>query len=260
MVFFVMARILFLLYHFKLSAELSVTDLALVLLYGLKMDISVTSYLLLLPGLILVLTTYLNNTFIYHFMKYYMMILLSIFIFLVLADVELYRHWGFRLDDTPLLYLANPKEVFGSAEPWLIVGLLIIWFCLVFLCFRLFKARVLPSIKQIKKGNWKISLYFMLITVFLVLPMRGSLGQSNMNVGFVYFHKSNTYANHAAINGIWNVQYYLLKSGKSRYDNNFFDKEKTENYFNDLYRDHGSTRKVLNTTRPNIILIALASR
>ena len=35
------------------------------------------------------------------------------------VDVELYQHWGFRLDATILIYLTDPREAMASVDFWL---------------------------------------------------------------------------------------------------------------------------------------------
>ena len=35
------------------------------------------------------------------------------------VDVELYQHWGFRLDATILIYLTDPEEAMASVDFWL---------------------------------------------------------------------------------------------------------------------------------------------
>ena len=37
----------------------------------------------------------------------------------MVVDVELYRHWGFRLNTTPFLYIG--PEAMGSIEPAVII-------------------------------------------------------------------------------------------------------------------------------------------
>ena len=44
----------------------------------------------------------------------------------------------------------------------------------------------------------------LVITALLFIPIRGSFTVAPMNTGFVYFHNTKAYANHAAINVIWN--------------------------------------------------------
>ncbi|MEQ8425230.1 MAG: LTA synthase family protein, partial [Cyclobacteriaceae bacterium] len=96
-------------------------------------------------------------------------------------------------------------------------------------------------------------------TVFLILPIRGSLGVAPMNTGFVYFSNDNLYANHAAVNVVWNFGYAVQKMNRLRYPDNFFDREQTEADFDNMFPGFDSTHYVLKTKRPNIILIALES-
>ena len=46
--------------------------------------------------------------------------LVAVFTAVIFAvDVALYEHWGFRLDSTILIYLADPKEAMASVDFWL---------------------------------------------------------------------------------------------------------------------------------------------
>ena len=257
--YFEFARILFLSFHHELSSALPFTDLLLILLHGFKMDLSMSGYLMLIPGLVLAASPYVNASITRKFLKIYTGIFLAIISFLTVSDMELYRHWGFRLDDTPLLYLKNPKEVMGSSDPLVTILLLLLSAAIFFLWWWLFHKFISPILSIEKNGNWKTSLAFMLITPALILPIRGSLGQSNMNIGFVYFHKTNIFANHAAINAIWNVAYALKKTGSSNYPKNFYNSEETEKKFRNLYVDEGEPLKIFRVEKPNIIVIALES-
>jgi len=80
-----------------------------------------------------------------------------------------------------------------------------------------------------------------------------------MNTGFVYFQKDNLYANHAAVNVVWNFGYAVQKMNRLRYPDNFFNKEETEEDFTRIFPPFDSTHYVINTKRPNIILIVLES-
>src|SRR5690606_31600264 len=46
--------------------------------------------------------------------RWYTFALLGIISVLLAADLELYAHWGFRLDATPLQYLNTPAEMAAS--------------------------------------------------------------------------------------------------------------------------------------------------
>jgi hypothetical protein len=45
------------------------------------------------------------------------------------------------------------------------------------------------------------------LSALMFIPIRGGFTVSTMNVGKVYFHKTNNFANHAGINVLWNFLY-----------------------------------------------------
>jgi hypothetical protein len=54
--FFIVGRVLFMLYQFALTRQLIITDIIIPNLLGLRMDAAMTGYWLVLPGLALVLS------------------------------------------------------------------------------------------------------------------------------------------------------------------------------------------------------------
>jgi hypothetical protein len=109
LLFFVITRLLFLVYHFSLTKTLSGSEILKVFLYGLRMDISFTSYICIFPFLLFFikfLTTKINIQKVISIYTNFLIILLS---FLATADLQLYNAWGYRMDATPLQYLKSPK-------------------------------------------------------------------------------------------------------------------------------------------------------
>ena len=103
--FTITIRALFLAYNHDLTGELNTSDIFKIFLHGLKMDISLTGYFLMAAGLILSISLLLKNRW-----PYFALNALNIFLIIacgVLAsvDLELYRHWGFRLNTAPLFYM-----------------------------------------------------------------------------------------------------------------------------------------------------------
>ena len=260
--FFIVIRILFLLYHYPFSSELNIGDWFLINFYGSKLDISVTAYILLIPCVFAIITSYFRGKWLYYIINTYTILLLFVISFLTIIDIEIYKHWGFRLDCTPLIYINTPKEMLASVELLVIVKLLLLGLCIflvsVFIYFRL----IAKKLKYLKPANWKVSILFLFITGLLIVPIRGGVGLAPVNIGSVYFHNNN-FANHAAINGIWNLSYSLTKRKKINNVYNFFENNKAEKIFDELYKipDDGKDEavKVLKSGNPNIILIILES-
>lgn len=257
-VFFIVARLLFLLYNYPLSFSLTTGEWFSVFLHGLRMDVSMTGYIAFIAALILAVTANLNGKVTAKVFSVYTFILLLVTGILVIADMELYRHWGFRLDSTPLSYLKTPKEALGSASLSALVVQLIIFIAFTGGFWWLYRKFLAPRLRQKGTTAWINIPVFVFMAALMILPIRGSLGVAPMNVGFVYFHPSNIFANHAAINVVWNAGKSLLSSNDiSEY--RFMSGEKAEELFTDCYPPAGHTHILLNEERPNIVLIVLES-
>ena len=255
--YFLGARLFFMVYQWDNTQQLDLIDILLAFAHGVRMDMAMAGYLSLLPGLLFSLLFFLSGKVIWKFWFPYQVVLIALTTFIVVLDAELYVHWGFRLDATPILYFG--KEAASSGDFWKSILLVLFWLVatvgLSYFVFKIFK----PMFEKLATTTWPAFPALLGATVFLILPIRGSLGVAPMNTGFVYFHKDNLYANHAAVNVVWNFGYAVQKMNKLRYADNFFDKDTTEEYFSKMFPPFDSTRYILNTKRPNVILIALES-
>jgi phosphoglycerol transferase MdoB-like AlkP superfamily enzyme len=255
--FFLIARALFLLYHSSLTGTLSARDILLVFVNGIRMDFSMAGYFSLLPGLMLGVLFFVEGKRLWPFWFGYLALVLLITSFIIVLDFELYKHWGFRLDATPILYMG--KEAAGSGDFWKSILLIFYWLVIfsasLFLIYKYFR----PKFFSLPTTTWPSFPALLLATAFLIIPIRGSFGVAPMNSGFVYFHNSNTYANHSAINVVWNFAYAVQKMNRLKYADNFFDKEKTIRYFGELFPSPGFTGQLIGIKKPNVIIIVLES-
>jgi phosphoglycerol transferase MdoB-like AlkP superfamily enzyme len=255
--FFLIARGLFMLYHSNLANELSLWEMFLVFLHGVRMDFSMAGYFSLFPGLLLSIGFFLNGTRLWPIWIAYQAIILFVTSFIIVLDFELYGHWGFRLDATPLMYMG--KEAAGSGDFWQTSFLLCYWLVMfgaaLFCLYKYFKKRVL----QIPVTDWKTIPVTLFAAILFIIPIRGSFGVAPMNTGFVYFHGTKIFANHSAVNVVWNFLYAVQKMNRLKYADNYFDKALTEDYFKTLLPQSDSTVNVLKIEKPNVIVIALES-
>jgi phosphoglycerol transferase MdoB-like AlkP superfamily enzyme len=256
MAFFTLTRLLFLLYNADLTAQLSVVEIGKSCLYGMVMDASMTGYFVAINGLMLMLTVFYQSKILQGSFYVVNLALIVFSCLIVVIDLELYHHWGFRMNTAPLLYVGS--EAAGTLEPGVTVQLglilagLIGLFAFLFVktCGKKFSA-LQPTAKQYQ------SISLLLLTVSLIIPIRGSFSVSTMNVSRVYYHKTKAFANHAGINVVWNFMYSLQTDNKLIYPENFFDKSLTEKFFSELYPQADSTHQVISISRPNILLIIL---
>jgi phosphoglycerol transferase MdoB-like AlkP superfamily enzyme len=231
-----------------------------VFLHGFKMDLSMSGYFLMLTSLFLTISIFTQSRWLVLVLNTLSISLIVISCIIVIVDIELYRHWGFRLDTTPLFYLAGAEsEAVGSVEISVVIKLFFILVALAtasIFSYSVWLARPLSTLSP--PSEKKAFLVFVITTALMFIPIRGSFSVAPMNTGFVYFHTTKPYANHAAINTVWNFLYSLQKSRKeTEYPKNFYDNKLTAEYFDALYPEDDSTVHVFTEARPNIVLFIL---
>ena len=98
----------------------------------------------------------------------------------------------------------------------------------------------------------------MILLGSLIIPIRGGFGIAPINAGTVYFSQK-MFLNHTAINAIWNVgtSAFTQKPVKNPYI--FGDLQVAKALVDSLTVKKGVPEKVLNTDRPNIMIIILES-
>lgn len=207
--FFVGFKILFLLYNFESSTELSWKELLGAVVWGFRMDLSAAGYLTVLPGLLMALSPLFQLERIEKLIRWYTLFMLIPVTMMGILDFGLFPAWGCRLNGQILPYLGNPTEMAASLNWWqwgIVVfgeiGLVWLAFFLYRRFFPLFSGRRKPeSLKKIPV------LFF--LTATLLLPIRGSLNTSPLNFSSVCFSQ-NLFANQAAYNYFWSFSYALL--------------------------------------------------
>ena len=253
------ARLIFLIYNHQLSFSLTCGEWFSAFLHGTRMDASLTGYIAALAAVILAFTVFAGGKTVSKIMAAFTLFVLMVASLLVVADMELYRHWGFRLDSTPLSYLKTPKDALGSVSAWTLLKQAAVFVLLVWGVWRGYRKTLHPMLGKSDSAGWRWGIpAFLFAAAAMILPVRGSLGVAPMNVGFVYFHPNNIFANHAAINVVWNAGKSLMNSDTvSEY--NFMDDSSAEDLFAACYAPASRTEMLLNEKQPNVIVIILES-
>jgi phosphoglycerol transferase MdoB-like AlkP superfamily enzyme len=261
MVFFWFARLYFIIFQHHIAFQENVSGLLATFLHGSKLDISTTGYYLILPFLLAIPSLYFNGRWYRICMRCYTYFFVIFSAVIVVADANLYSYWGFRMDYTPVLYLKTPGEALASVNNLTLILLFLAAAVLsaVFIYgYRRFidKLFVFPEkVKMILLGIF----LFLILTAALIIPIRGGFGIAPINAGTVYF-SPKMFLNHSAVNAVWNVgtSAFTQKPLKNPYVYTSADQAAVK--FKSLFSGEKSeTYKVLNTDRPNILLIALES-
>lgn len=217
---FMLLKPVFMLVYLRHDA--SVADALAVLRHGATMDLSVAGYLTLLPGLLIVAELITPARWPRVAMNVYMGLTAALVGIVYCLDMGLYGSWGFRLDMTPLFYITtSPAAAMASVQWWH-------WFagaigmgcicCGMWLLYRFSAAQVevVPL-----EGKWRAGApaLMLLVTALLIIPIRGSVTVSTMNLSRAYFSE-NQKLNHAAINPLFSLLYSATHQGNfsSQYD------------------------------------------
>ena len=181
-------------------------------------------------------------------------------VLLIVSDANLYTYWGFRMDYTPLLYLKTPVDAMASVTGGQFFGMALLMLSLSALSILVFNKIIdLFFTGFVRVRLWlPAMILFLLMLGALIIPIRGGIGLAPINAGSVYFNE-NLFPNHTAINVIWNVGNSAIyqKSDKNPYQ--FGDLTIATGIVDTLTAKKGKTEKILNTTRPNVLIFVLES-
>ena len=186
--------------------------------------------------------------------------MIVISVILIVSDANLYTYWGFRMDYTPLLYLKTPADAMASVSGGQFVSLSLLMLSLSALSMLFFNNMINLFFTGFTRARlWLPAMVLFLVMLgALIIPIRGGLGLAPINAGSVYFNE-NLFPNHTAINVIWNVGNSAIyqKSDKNPYE--YADLATATGIVEKLTAKKGITEKILNTTRPNVLIFVLES-
>jgi phosphoglycerol transferase MdoB-like AlkP superfamily enzyme len=256
-VVFLFARFLFLSYHIQDTRNLTLDLLFGLYKNGLRMDLAMAAYYSIFPFLWVSFSNYINKSVFQNTIFSYTFVLFTITNLIVVADMEVYSIWNFRLDSTPLKFLSTPKEALISVKNSPILRLLLSYILLLAL-----GAVVVYRIVANKIYDWKkiktfpFVLYGIVCTLALLIPLRGGWGKEALRQSSVYFSK-NHFANAAALNAPWNFFSSLLKKGDVKENPySFYPREVVDRTLDTLFSKSGARLPLLaSKSKTNVLVI-----
>jgi phosphoglycerol transferase MdoB-like AlkP superfamily enzyme len=260
LLFFFFARSYFLITHFREAAVAGFSTIAGTFAHGIKLDISATGYIMILPLLASLFFIWTGGKWYKVFLKWYTWIILLVASMIIVTDSVLYTYWGYRMDYTPFMYLKTPKEAAASVSTITII-LVVSGILLIDVIFGLIFNRTFRSLFNHPDGygiRVPATLLFMILCGSLLIPIRGGLGVAPVYAGSVYFSE-NMFANHASVNAVWNVGSSFINRKPAKNPYMFTDMETARLLADSLTTKAGITDMVLNNQQPNILIIILES-
>mgnify|MGYP000756098863 FL=1 len=255
----------FLAYYAADAAQASVGEWLGVVWHGLTLDSTVAGYVTALPLLLTLVSLWvrLPGRIWRRVLTGYFVLVATVTAVIFAVDVELYQHWGFRLDATILIYLTDPREAMASVDFWLGVRqtlLAVAYAALMVWVYRLV-CRLFDGEPLRRRAALLWSLVLLLLAGCDFLAIRGGLGASVANVSKAYF-SANMFLNHAATNPVFSFLTSLGDHTDYAAEYPFFDEETRAAKFDALRGNGpaaGPTERVLDTLRPNVVIVILES-
>lgn len=260
LVFFLFARLFFILTHWESSAAESLGGLLGTFAHGIRLDVSTTGYYLILPFILAIPSLLFRGSLYGIVVRWYTIILVVFSSIIVVADSSLYSYWGFRMDYTPFFYLKTPGEAVASVSTLKLAALIFAVAAISALFIFLYKRWIDRYFHNLERERYWLPgmALFLLLTGSLIIPIRGGFGIAPINAGSVYF-SSRMYLNHTAINAVWNVGTSAVTQKPVDNPYTFMASDEAESKFNTLAYNGGVSKKVLKTDHPNVLMIVLES-
>jgi phosphoglycerol transferase MdoB-like AlkP superfamily enzyme len=263
LIFFWMSKVLFLVSNFNQTRNLTFSEIFGIFGYGLKMDVSTACYILLIPGMLFALHKALPSKFTNRFVYLYTLFIIVLAAFLAVLDLGLYPHWGTRVNVTAFNYINDPVAMSASVSVAdLIIGMIVIVglvFAFRYLFLKLFPKGVIAD----EKGSWGTSAIQLFIVAMLIIPIRGGLDTSPLNLSSVAFSQK-LYVNQAASNYLWNFAKSVEKRKRLANPCAYMSAEQSQKIFSQFAFENSPENrpqliKIDEQKQPNVILVILES-
>ena len=243
------------------SKDYSIGDYLSVMWHGAGLDATTTGYLTILPFVLTVASVWFRHMPFRKIMTpYYIVVMLLISVIFV-SDLSLFAFWESKLDASVFIYIDSPKNAMASVSGAYIaarVALMLALTALMSGLLWLVTPRNLTKINMIGQ-QLLTTLCALPVGALLFLVIRGGIRVSTANVGDAYFC-TDQYLNLSAINPAFNL--FASTERQARYEDefNFYDEERRATLMKGLYpKSDEGTEYVLNTSRPNILVIFMES-
>ena len=203
LLYFWVARVLFLGYHHARVTALTVTDLLGGFGSGFRLDLSGAAYLTAVPAALLVFSSIRASLpWVRRLISGWMFLAVVGVSILVAADLELFGQWDKRIDASVLWYLKTPAEAWASTGGTPRLWLLILAVAMAGTATAAFRRVIGPDLRRLEPISPLFALPLVLLIGLLVVPARGGL-QTWPLTGSSAYQSADPFVNQAAQNAAW---------------------------------------------------------
>ena len=254
---FILQKPLFMLYNGSIEKGFGFADYMQVMIHGASLDAATAGYLTAFPFLLVLISIWFRKFPLKKILYGYYILAAALISIIFVVDMALYTFWGFKLDASVFLYIDSPKEALASVS----VGFILLRVLAILLLIALNSwvlLKITPSVLTATRKRIAGTAGMLLLGGVLFIIIRGGVTASTSTIGQVYF-SNEPFLNHSAVNPDFSLLSSMGKSQDFASEFNFFDEEKRAALFDGLYptTDGDSIIQVLNTKRPNILIILM---
>ena len=254
---FILQKPLFMLYNGSIEKGFGFADYMQVMVHGASLDAATAGYLTAFPFLLVLISIWFRKFPLKKILYGYYILAAALISIIFVVDMALYTFWGFKLDASVFLYIDSPNEALASVS----VGFILLRVLAILLLIALNSwvlLKITPSVLTATRKRIAGTAGMLLLGGVLFIIIRGGVTESTSNIGQVYF-SNEPFLNHSAVNPDFSLLSSMGKSQDFASEFNFFDEEKRAALFDGLYptTDGDSIIQVLNTKRPNILIILM---
>lgn len=260
--FFFLERLIFLIYFSERISYLGINEIISTIWHALRLDFSMAAYISAIPAIFYVILLFLPSVkFPKIIAKSYVLFFVVIFSIVAISNLNLYREWGSKINFRALdMAISAPKEAIASTSSSPVIPMFSVLFAyMIFSVFLSNKVILYQIADHTKSLVNKVSLSILLLST-LFLAIRGGWQLTPINQSMSYFSAEPT-LNHAAVNTQWNLIQDILNN-KLGNENpyKYFNEKRSKEIVASLYKKPNEpTLQVINSDRPNIVLIILES-
>lgn len=262
-ILFLLQRITFLILTVDAPGPIRIIDLFLVNRYGMIMDVSMASYIMMLAILIWFLTLPFKPKVFSSTIRISSWILIPATSLITITDSALFMTWGSRINAKAFSYLLYPDMIGDAILSVPYLKLLFSWLLLSAVAIVIWYGLMIRNRKpeEWRDRSWISAAVALLLVPIAITGARGGVGKFPLGKGRVFFSDNMT-LNHAALNGSWNFTEVLL-SLKENTENPyaFYPDEEAKEIYTKRIKPISATapETIFTIDRPNIVMVMLES-
>ena len=263
MLIFAVSRAVFFVYYSGILKveNIDISDVFASFWHAIPLDIATASYIIIIPFLILFIQSFYNAKWLNYLNLVYTIIVLFVYLLITTSEIGIYDEWKTKLQYKALLYFSNPDEIYKSAETSVFFILILIFLVQFGVGLWFYKRFVFTKIKKHSRSFVFSGLFLFISTFLIFVGLRGGLGEIPITQSSSYFSKHN-FVNLASINSGYSLLISTLENYKFNETNpfEFYNSQYAKKRVKQLHKvEKDTTINILNTNRPNIVILLLES-